>query len=314
MANDYRRWYRDATTNFITEVRRNNVYNGYDSLYENGITGYEQYYIDFEMNMSQGVVAYWRELYNPTAKGQTGRYDANGEFKDDRENVPDWVEGEYSKGDLVYYTKDGVRNIYKSLRDKNTKEPNGTNAWWTLSLSQFTYNEDGWNIDILDNPEMLNFWFDFIDTAGDLGKYSVHNIGLRSKATNDDKIKAIYFREVPNVIFDVNGEDTQKTKWRKPGYCWVNIPAGLNALFTISSRGKSAMDVIDEYLYAYTYPATSVTLTTIPIYYLTPNTLIYVNDQKTGSVGEYIMQKYSIQLGLGASMSINAVETAKRIY
>ena len=24
-----------------------------------------------------------------------------------------------------------------------------------------------------------------------------------------DKIKAIYFREVPNVIFDVNGEHTQ---------------------------------------------------------------------------------------------------------
>ena len=74
------------------------------------------------------------------------------------------------------------------------------------------------------------------------------------------------------------------------------------------------MDVVEEYLYSYTYPATAVTLSTVPIYYLKPNTLIYVNDKETGIVGEYIMQKYSIQLGLGASMSISAVETAKRIY
>jgi hypothetical protein len=43
-----------------------------------------------------------------------------------------------------------------------------------------------------------------------MNKYTVHNIGMRSKATNDDKIKAIYFRETPNVIFDVEGETVQK--------------------------------------------------------------------------------------------------------
>ena len=35
----------------------------------------------------------------------------------------------------------------------------------------------------------------------DMERFSVHNIGLRSKAINDDKIKSIYFRETPNVIF-----------------------------------------------------------------------------------------------------------------
>jgi hypothetical protein len=85
-------------------------------------------------------------------------------------------------------------------------------------------------------------------------------------------------------------------------------------MFSISARGKNAMDVIQEYLYTYTYPITAVTLNTIPIYYLTPNTLIYVDDAATGVVGEYIMQKFSIQIGLTAQMTINAVETAKRIY
>ena len=137
---------------------------------------------------------------------------------------------------------------------------------------------------------------------------------MRSKATNDDKIKAIYFRETPNVIFDVAGETVQKDNWTKPGYCYISIPAALNDLFHISSRGKNCMDVVEEYLYNYAYPISSITLSTIPIYYLTPNTLIYVNDPDTGVVGEYIMTKYSIQLGLSSSMSVTGTETAKRLY
>ena len=315
MANDYRRWYR--SNDFLLKVRQNNMYSAYDSFYEKGYTGYEKYYIDFEMNASQGVVAYWRELYNPddSVKGVSGRYDAFGRFTGDN-SAPDWEEGKtYAKNDLVK-KKNSQDNyiVYRSLRDNNTKEPGAANNYWVQSLGQFKYNNNGWNDNILNNPEMLNFWFDFIDTTGELNKYSVHNIGLRSKATNDDKIKAIYFRETPNVIFTVNNNKTEKDKWVKPGYCYINIPAGLNSLFTISSRGKNAMDVVEEYLYSYTYPATGVSLSTVPIYHLKPNTLIYINDKETGIVGEYIMQKFSIQFGLGAQMSISAVQTAKRLY
>lgn len=119
------------------------------------------------MNTSQHVVAYWRELYNPDAKGQIGYYDNVGTFH----------------------------------QGKDTK----------TAHTQFTYNEEGWNPDILDNPEKLNFWFDFIDTTGSLSQYGVNNIGLRSKATNDDKIKSIYFRETPNVLFSaVDKADVNK--------------------------------------------------------------------------------------------------------
>ena len=293
MANDYRRHYREK--DFLDRVVKNNyvltssapinekeqfvarkgqaytyAYYGYDSWYPKGYTGYEKYYIDFEMNTSQHVVAYWRELYNPDAKGQTGYYDNVGTFH----------------------------------QGKDTK----------TAHTQFTYNEEGWNPDILDNPEKLNFWFDFIDTTGSLSQYGVNNIGLRSKATNDDKIKSIYFRETPNVLFSAIDKADVNKQWMKPGYCHVSIPPTLNDLFTISTRGKSAFDVLQDDLYNYTYPATSITLTSVPIYYLTPNTLIYVNDKDTNIVGEYILQKYSIQLGLNSQMAISAVETPRRIY
>ena len=74
------------------------------------------------------------------------------------------------------------------------------------------------------------------------------------------------------------------------------------------------MDVVDDNIYSYTTANSSVTLNVIPIYYLTPNTIIYINDPTTGIVGEYIMTKYSIQLGLQSSMSITANETIKRVY
>lgn len=357
MANDYRRHYHDI--DFLERIKENSKYPFYikkkdgtrefqydDFFYPKGRTGYEQYYIDFEMNLSQGVVAYWRELYNPEAANLTGRYLSHGEFFTlDNEYSEKFIENNsykvvkngaeetyngYPKGAKVYCEIQGKKRYWKSLKDKNTdliatyeyeKDEAGNDVVskvsysknWSEQFSMFTYNSSGWNVNILDNPEVLNFWFDFIDTTGELNKYGVNNIGLRSKATNDDKIKAIYFREVPNVIFET--PDGIKTiGWVKPGYCYIQIPAAYMDYFHISSRGKNMMDVVEEYLYSYTYPASSITLTSIPIYYLTPNTLIYVHDDETGIAGEYIMNKFSIQLGLNATMSINAVETAKRVY
>ena len=316
MANDYRRHYREE--DFLIKVRKNNMITPYDSWYQKGYTGYEKYYIDFEMNLSQGVVAYWRELYNPAAAGQTGRYLPNGNFESDSPNdesnngLSAWSpNSSYKKNQRVIYNDE----IYRSTADNNKTTPGGLKSDWIISHGDFTYNSEGWNPDILNNPEALNFWFDFLDTTGELNKYTVSNIGQRSKATNDTTIKAIYFRETPNVIFYTSPEENMKlNNWRKPGYCYMHVPEGLDNLFSISSRGKNSMDVISEYLYTYTYPASAITLNSIPIYYLTPNTLIYVEDKDTGAIGEYIMQKYSIQLGLSAQMTINAVETPKRLY
>ena len=324
MANDYRKHYHDP--DFLLKLRDNNkyLYNTkteklFESLYPTGYTGYEKFYIDFEMNISQGVVAYWRELYNPDAKGKRGRYLSNGTFLADSDITDGYdPDKSYQRGDLIMVEEEGSNTIYKSLTNDNKGNiPNAKSAYWLESEGTFVYDKNGWNPTVLDNPEMLNFWFDFLDTQGEFNRYSIHNIGARPKATNDDKIKAIYFREVPNVIFDMPNESEQYERdenWVKPGYCYMKMPKGINDYFTISSRGKNMMDVLEEWLYNYTYPASSITLTSIPIYYLTPNTLIYVDDVETGITGEYIMQKFSLQLGLSASMTINAVETAKRLY
>jgi hypothetical protein len=53
--------------------------------------------------------------------------------------------------------------------------------------------KNGFSEAVNNSPETLNFWFDFLDTHGELSKYSISAIGCRSKAVNNNKIKAIYF-------------------------------------------------------------------------------------------------------------------------
>jgi hypothetical protein len=59
---------------------------------------------------------------------------------------------------------------------------------------------------------VLNFWFDFLDTEGELSQFSVKAIGCRPKAINDTNIKAIYFKNTPNVLFIKDITEVNKSK------------------------------------------------------------------------------------------------------
>lgn len=168
-----------------------------------------------------------------------------------------------------------------------------------------------WNKKVQDSPESLNFWFDFLDTYGELSEYSVSSVGDRPKAVNDNNVKAIYFRETPGVIFV---EDLRDVKEKKSGYTYAQLPSHLEYLFSISGQGKSAKDVLDNFLYTHSYCTESITLNAIPVYYLEPNTRIFVRDDKSGINGEYIVTRINLPLAANGTMSINATKVVDRIY
>ena len=84
-------------------------------------------------------------------------------------------------------------------------------------------------------------------------------------------------------------------------------------MFSISAQGKSAKNKIDELLYNHTYCVESVTLQTIPVYYLEPNARIYVHDEDSKINGDYIVSKLSIPLTYNGTMSINATKAVERL-
>ena len=201
---------------------------------------------------------------------------------------------------------------YKSQSEElqskiESHQKNKTNFYYPNQDIDYPVERTYWNQSIWVSPENLNFWFDFMDTEGTLSQFSVKNIGRRSKAINDTAVKSIYFRETPQVIFDENLTDGYLS-----GYSYVQVP-NIDYMFTISAQGKSAKDRLDELIYQHSYCIESATITTIPIYYLEPNTRIHLSDKDTNLEGDYIVSKLTIPLTYNGTMSITATKAAESI-
>lgn len=165
-----------------------------------------------------------------------------------------------------------------------------------------------WNKNVYEVPDALNFWIDFLDTEGALSQFNVKTIGPRAKVVNDTSVKAIYFRETPSVIFQECGTSYGSMS----NYKFIQVPK-VEEMFSISSQGKNAKERLDELLYQHGYCNESATITTLPIYYLQPNTRVYVSDKDTNLSGDYIVSKISFSLAQGGTMSLTATKAAENI-
>lgn len=186
----------------------------------------------------------------------------------------------------------------------------GTN--YVYYKSEITAEESPWNPLVSTNPELLNFWIDFIDPeASGLEKYAVSQIGPRPKVVNENSVKAIYYREVPNILF----EETRESEFsHQPGYTYIYLNDALKNLFVMSGQGVSAKDKIEELLNNYTFMSEGIQISGVPIYRLDANTRISVKDTETGISGEYIISRISLPLGHNGTMSITASKAVELIY
>lgn len=177
-----------------------------------------------------------------------------------------------------------------------------------------------WNMNVVRNPGLLNFWIEFLDTNGSINKYAVKIIGDRAKAINDTKITSINFREVPTILFMDNAADVDDYLFTGYYRCVladkdIKLDRDDDKIdFTISARGKSTKDVLDTMLYNYSYCPESVSITSLPVYYLEPNTRILIYDENSKINGEYIMTKYTLSLTYNGTMSITATKAAEKLY
>ena len=379
MASDYMKHNKDD--DFIIQVGKNNP-----DYYPDGYTGYEVYYTD--------IYSFWRELYNPDYESTYSIcYVTKSNYEQamkDKKVEYYWYNQCTDKTAYIpendYFYKDAYGIFQKVHSMTAEKLKNNSSYYYTLikcdetmpyvnnrdyyiksegdyiTLKNYedlgtSINNIGWNINVIKFPQQLNFWFDFLDTDGELDKYSVHNIGTRPKAENDSDVKAIYFRDIPTILF-LGIEDTKaqlkrdlkinyinygltkpqveamsdkqledyiiennliskliaKQKDEMPGYAFIQLPDYLENLFTISTQGKCAKDSLDSWLYKYTYCTETVSLTSIPIYYLEPNTRVYIHDDNSGIDGEYIVDRISLPLQYSGTMNISATKAAERIY
>lgn len=167
-----------------------------------------------------------------------------------------------------------------------------------------------WAKNVYLNPGVLEFWIDFLDENGELSKFSNQAIGNRPNVKNESHVKSVFYKATPSIIFTTF--DKFQNEARKDGYKYF-LASNLDDMFTQSSQGRSAKEVIDELLYKHSYCADNINLNTIPIYYLEPNTRIRIYNEETNIDGDYIISKITISLGAGKTMSITASKAPTRL-
>ena len=250
-------------------------------LYRGGQTGYESYYIDLQ--------GFWRQIYYPIEV----------EIKDLTTKIKDLTTEIKNEND---------KEKQSALKSKQEILENKKEALEKEKENYYSEGHDNehWNKMVFEQPYNLNFWFDFLDTEGELKQFGVKSIGSRPKSIKDTNIKSIYFRETPELEIVENAQENQTLSTTQNGI--VQIPDNYQNIFTISSQGKSAKEKLDELLYQHGYCIESVTLNTIPIYYLEPNSRIYINDEETNIIGYYNVSKIVLPLTYNGTMSLTATK------
>ena len=241
-------------------------------------TGYDAYYPD--------MLAFWRNLYDLTLPGE--------------------VEQPILEAGM---STEDFNLLWQQYRKKvNFLEKQSRNKHWNPDLIQYIDNTD--EIMFLD-PGALLFWIDFIGEGSDLEKYKVQLIGRRSKSVKDNDVKAIFFRDTPEVLFidPANMEPPEEGL----SYVRLTLSGGLINYFHNSSQGKSAKEELDNLVYQHTYFQESIQLTSLPVYYLEPNVRISVADEATGIKGEYFVKSFNYSFAYDGTMSISATRAAERI-
>lgn len=246
--------------------------------YSHGVTGYEQYYIDLQ--------GFWRDLYDPESPLLMNS--TINSLKDTISKTENDEELKKLKSEL----KEVEKRLEEYKMDYYADEKEGSKQYW--------------NKNVYERPEALNFWFDFLDTEGELSQFNVKAIGHRVKTINDTDIKAIYFKGTPDVLFkEPETENPTDTKKR-----YIQVPQ-IEQMFSISAQGVSAQTKLQELIYQHGYCSESITINCIPIYYLQPNTKINIFDEETNISGDYIIDKMTIPLAHNGTMSIIATKASE---
>lgn len=178
--------------------------------------------------------------------------------------------------------------------------------WRDIYDPENTEWSNGWNPEVIESPQNLNFWIDFLDTSGELENFAVRKIGPRAKVVNEQSVRAIHYNETPNIIFGT------PTKTPKTGYKYFNIGQYGN-MFGISAQGKTAKNEIDNLLYKHGYFPESLAINALPVYHLEPNALIYIKDEKHGIDGRYLFTRFTLPLTYNGMMNITATKIAERL-
>ena len=207
-----------------------------------------------------------------------------------------------------------------------TAEPFGTesNFYYAELLNEWPkiYDiENGkFKQDTFKNPSEINYYLDFIDTQTSVSQFAVDNIGRRTKILNEGKnVNCVFEAWIPDVIL-INKDATDNSapgklrkECEKRGLFMYQVPSVIFDNIEIGGNLNSAYEVIRQLIHEYTSYNESISLQTLPIYFLQPNTRISVYDSKSNIYGDYMINNMSFSLDSSSLLTINATRALNKI-
>lgn len=170
--------------------------------------------------------------------------------------------------------------------------------------------------EVLKYPSDIDFYLDFIDSTAAISELSIVNIGRRTKVINDDSINCVFEPEIPDLVLlnmeDENIDDLREECENK-GQDYIQLSGNLYSMITGGGTANSAYNLVRELLYQYTSYNESISINSIPIFYLEPNTRITVRDAQSGIYGDYMINNISIPFDVASTMTLSCTRALERI-
>lgn len=168
---------------------------------------------------------------------------------------------------------------------------------------------------VINKQSGIDYYLDFIDSQASISRYSVENIGRRTVVLNDTNVNCIFEPTVPNVVFIDSTDkniDVLINECVNNNQPYIKVSNEIYGGLYGGGVYNSAYSAMKTLLYQYTTFNESISISTLPIYYLEPNTRISVFDSITNIQGDYVINSINITLGNQGTMNINASRALER--
>ena len=171
--------------------------------------------------------------------------------------------------------------------------------------------------DTIKNASDINYFLDFIDSpSAAVGQLSVENIGRRTKVLNEENnVNCVFEAWIPDIVFIKTDEESEKNRNQciARGQNFYQAPSEIYDSLQIGGSKYSAYEEIRQLIHEYTKYNESISIQTLPIYHLEPNTRITVKNKESNIYGDYMIESLSFSFDNSSMLTINATRAPEKI-
>jgi hypothetical protein len=94
---------------------------------------------------------------------------------------------------------------------------------------------------------------------------------------------------------------------------YTQVGSEIFSNLAIGGYANSAYEAIRYELFCHTRYQKTVSITSIPVFYLAPNSRVVLSSKTTNTYGDFMIQNINLTFGPGANMSVVLNEVAERL-